>query len=383
MHDSLANAPPTNARLLNKKVRKPFVNDADKAAESEDGGGKAGDTSSPLDDASESSHGPAKSSKQSHGWAGAKDILDYFVLRALPVPCADMPVSHSPAPHPLCRGAVPPRPACRACCACTWPMCVASRTTSGRSSARASGLAGDGGRGRCRAWRAALAAAVVVCLGRRCSWTAERRITGRQVHSRAAPPSRTPTHGSSVAHMPASGASRQVTCARDTPAPRAGTNPERAKHIHSSMKLPIIGDLTLAEGVALGAFTTSGDTCEAVPDLDLGIHGIMLENGPPPARAARAARAPRSACCTPRRSSVGYAVVRATPRSQHSRMHEPKGGFHLHAFVILHSAAQQHERAEFTAASAQSARGHAARALRDRPRCRSRSRGWLRGPRRG
>lgn len=49
------------------------------------------------------------------------------------------------------------------------------------------------------------------------------------------------------------------------------------------MKLPIIGGLTQAEGVALGAFTTSGDTCTAVPDLNLGIHGVLLGNGDPPA----------------------------------------------------------------------------------------------------
>eukprot|EP00892_Ulva_mutabilis_P007760 jgi/Ulvmu1/5356/UM022_0150.1 len=57
------------------------------------------------------------------------------------------------------------------------------------------------------------------------------------------------------------------------------TDLKRAKHIHRSMKLPIIGGLTQAEGVALGALTTSGDTCEAVPDLDLSIHGVMLSNG--------------------------------------------------------------------------------------------------------
>ena len=47
------------------------------------------------------------------------------------------------------------------------------------------------------------------------------------------------------------------------------------------MKLPIIGGITQAEGVALGAFITSGDTCTAVPDLNLGIHGVLLGNGAP------------------------------------------------------------------------------------------------------
>lgn len=55
------------------------------------------------------------------------------------------------------------------------------------------------------------------------------------------------------------------------------------------MKLPIIGGLTQAEGVALGAFITSGDTCTAVPDLNLGIHGVMLGNGAPPRPASTSA----------------------------------------------------------------------------------------------
>eukprot|EP00892_Ulva_mutabilis_P004197 jgi/Ulvmu1/2149/UM129_0008.1 len=57
------------------------------------------------------------------------------------------------------------------------------------------------------------------------------------------------------------------------------TSPDHAQHIYRSMKLPIIGGFTQAEGVALGAFTTSGDTCTAIPDLNLGIHGVMLANG--------------------------------------------------------------------------------------------------------
>jgi hypothetical protein len=45
------------------------------------------------------------------------------------------------------------------------------------------------------------------------------------------------------------------------------------------MKLPVIGGMTQAEGVALGAFVTSGDQCRPVPDLNLGIHGVLLGNG--------------------------------------------------------------------------------------------------------
>jgi hypothetical protein len=45
------------------------------------------------------------------------------------------------------------------------------------------------------------------------------------------------------------------------------------------MKLPVVGGMTQAEGVALGAFVTSGDRCRAVPDYNLGIHGVLLENG--------------------------------------------------------------------------------------------------------
>ena len=51
---------------------------------------------------------------------------------------------------------------------------------------------------------------------------------------------------------------------------RAGTDPLRAQEIYRSMKLPVIGGLTQAEGEALGAFSTNSD---------LGVHGIMLENG--------------------------------------------------------------------------------------------------------
>lgn len=52
-----------------------------------------------------------------------------------------------------------------------------------------------------------------------------------------------------------------------------------AQHIYSLMKLPVIGGLTQAEGVALGAFVTSGTGVKPVPDLNLGIHGFMLTTG--------------------------------------------------------------------------------------------------------
>lgn len=59
----------------------------------------------------------------------------------------------------------------------------------------------------------------------------------------------------------------------------AGTSPEHAQHIHRSLQLPVIGGFTQAEGAALGAFTTSGGAGTPIPDLDLGIHGFLLENG--------------------------------------------------------------------------------------------------------
>lgn len=46
------------------------------------------------------------------------------------------------------------------------------------------------------------------------------------------------------------------------------------------MKLPVIGGFTQAEGIALGAFTTSGEKCSsAVNNLDLGIHGLIMNDG--------------------------------------------------------------------------------------------------------
>ena len=67
----------------------------------------------------------------------------------------------------------------------------------------------------------------------------------------------------------------RVGCARalgsmSTAGACAGAGPAHAKDIYRSMKLPVIGGLTQAEGEALGAFSTNSD---------LGVHGIMLENG--------------------------------------------------------------------------------------------------------
>jgi hypothetical protein len=46
------------------------------------------------------------------------------------------------------------------------------------------------------------------------------------------------------------------------------------------MKLPIVGGLTQAEGVALGAFCTSGENNGSfLPTLNIGTHGVLLDNG--------------------------------------------------------------------------------------------------------
>lgn len=61
----------------------------------------------------------------------------------------------------------------------------------------------------------------------------------------------------------------------------AATGQDHAAQIYRIMKLPVVGGMTQAEGIALGAFVTSGDECLAVPDLNLGIHGVLLDNGAP------------------------------------------------------------------------------------------------------
>ena len=77
------------------------------------------------------------------------------------------------------------------------------------------------------------------------------------------------------------------------------------------MKLPVIGGMTQGEGEALGAFTTSGGTCEAVPDLNLSIHGIMLDNGLDPAYTPRTA-------CTLRRTSFAEALLLCKFHAKHA-----------------------------------------------------------------
>ena len=94
------------------------------------------------------------------------------------------------------------------------------------------------------------------------------------------------------------------------PTRHAGTSPEHAQHIHRSMKLPIIGGMTQGEGEALGAFTTSGGTCEAVQAADLSIHGVMLDNGPSPAYTSRTAC---PACPAPGKPAVTRMLNMAPP----------------------------------------------------------------------
>jgi hypothetical protein len=53
-----------------------------------------------------------------------------------------------------------------------------------------------------------------------------------------------------------------------------------AQQLYRMMKLPIIGGLTQAEGMALGAFVTSGDQRQSnIPDLNTAIHGILMDDG--------------------------------------------------------------------------------------------------------
>ena len=59
----------------------------------------------------------------------------------------------------------------------------------------------------------------------------------------------------------------------------AGTDIKHAREIYKVMKLPVVGGLTQAEGVALGAFVTCDDSVRTVPDTNLGIHGVLLEDG--------------------------------------------------------------------------------------------------------
>lgn len=61
--------------------------------------------------------------------------------------------------------------------------------------------------------------------------------------------------------------------------------------MHRAMPLPVLGGLTQAEGMALGAFATSGAKEAVSPTLDERMHGLFLGDGAcdPPA-AVRAAQ---------------------------------------------------------------------------------------------
>lgn len=108
VHDSLAQAPPDNIHMLTKITvdshdsedsahvitgsRSSPTKAADGGAGA-DGAGKTKAGYSDLDHAAKFGYGvqaqlprPAKSSKHSRHWAGSKNIMDYFVLRALPGP---------------------------------------------------------------------------------------------------------------------------------------------------------------------------------------------------------------------------------------------------------------------------------------------------------
>lgn len=61
-----------------------------------------------------------------------------------------------------------------------------------------------------------------------------------------------------------------------------GVDKARDAVIASIMKLPVVGGLTQAEGVALGAYVHSGaGGVTAVPDMKQGIHGVFLDDGAP------------------------------------------------------------------------------------------------------
>ena len=60
----------------------------------------------------------------------------------------------------------------------------------------------------------------------------------------------------------------------------AGTDYKFARRLHCNMKLPVLGGMTQAEGVSLGAFSTSGNAAsDRQMNVNLGAHGVLLENG--------------------------------------------------------------------------------------------------------
>ena len=62
-------------------------------------------------------------------------------------------------------------------------------------------------------------------------------------------------------------------------AQHADTGTESAAKINKTMKLPVLGGVSQAEGVSLGALVSSSGQCTVIPDCHLGIHGALLENG--------------------------------------------------------------------------------------------------------
>lgn len=85
------------------------------------------------------------------------------------------------------------------------------------------------------------------------------------------------------------------------------------------MKLPVIGGFTQAEGAALGAFTTSGDDCPPVPNLDVGIHGVTLDDGAQPFVFHSTRRTHKRTMCTPTLFRCGARCVSCVLRVRQGR----------------------------------------------------------------
>jgi hypothetical protein len=118
----------------------------------------------------------------------------------------------------------------------------------------------------------------------------------------------------------------------------AGTDVKRSAEIYSAMKLPVVGGLTQAEGVALGAFVSTDKECMAVPDCDLGIHGVLLENGALHLHSMHVAVNWRSAVSLLKRAHCPCARMHAT---HHLHALSAAGGAQvLHNASVMHAAAQ-------------------------------------------
>ena len=114
------------------------------------------------------------------------------------------------------------------------------------------------------AWASARATAVLLSYSCRPAATGERRQHPRRVCTPA-------THQRSKCD----GARRFLVNG-------AGTDYQFARRIHCAMRLPVLGGMTQSEGVALGAFSTSGPQADGkAPGTNLGAHGLLLENGAP------------------------------------------------------------------------------------------------------